>query len=141
MADRTSIAAPDLLRRIRLPVALAIAVGVGAAWYVTWAAADVTMALMAMPMTPAGPAELALFLLVLVVMMVAMMLPAALPMVLAFHGLPRLEGGRATKPADLAATALFVVPYFLIWGAFSVLALLGLMALGGMGPLGGGLVF
>lgn len=132
---------PDVLRRLTLPVALAVALVVAAAWYVTWATADLAMSLM---MVPSGPADLPgvlAFFGILVVMMVAMMLPAAVPMVLTFHGLTRLEAGRPTKPADGAATALFVAPYFLVWGGFSLLALLGVGALGLAGPLTGALAF
>src|SRR2546422_1068168 len=49
--------------------------------------------------------------------------------------------GRATKPADDAATALFIAPYFLVWGAFGVAALLALSALGLMGAMTGPLAF
>ncbi len=125
-------AAPNLLRRLTLPVALAVVAVVTAAWYVTWATSDVVMELMT-PAT-AGSPDLVLFFALIVVMMVAMMLPSALPMVLAYHGITRLEAGRPTKPADLAATAAFAAPYFLIWGAFGIAALLGLMALGILGP-------
>ncbi len=99
------------------------------------------MALMATPMSPGGTADLTLFFVLLVVMMVAMMLPSALPMVLTYHGLTRLEAGRPTKPADLSATGAFTSAYFVVWGAFAVVALLGLMALGLLGPLSGTLAF
>jgi len=62
-------------------------------------------------------------------------------MILAFRGMTRLEGGRPTKPADNLATALFVLPYFLTWGAFGVAALLALMALGLMGSISNVVVF
>jgi len=135
----TTAQGPDLLRQLTVPIALAVAVVAVAAWYVTWSTSDLSMSLLAMPMGLPGAAELALFFAILVVMMVAMMLPAALPMILAFHGLTRLEAGRPTKPADPVATALFVAPYFLVWGAFGLAALLGIAALGLMGPLTGAL--
>src|SRR3989454_12074745 len=53
----------------------------------------------------------------------------------------RLEAGRPTKPADDAATALFIAPYLLVWGAFGVAALLALSALGLMGAMTGPLAF
>lgn len=138
MAGATGSANP--LRSLTWPIAVLVAIVVGAAWYVTWATADFTMAFLAVPMAaPTGPGLAAAFV-VLVVMMVAMMLPSALPMVLAYRGLTRLEGGRPVRPADAIGTALFVLPYFLVWGAFSVVALLGLMGLGLAGPFTGALV-
>src|SRR5205809_442027 len=85
--------------------------------------------------------DLVLFFALLVVMMVAMMLPSALPMILAYRGMTRLEAGRPTKPADDAATSLFIAPYFLVWGAFGVGALLALMASGLLGAVTGPFVF
>src|SRR5438445_13550358 len=85
--------------------------------------------------------DLVLFFALLVVMMVAMMLPSALPMILAFRGMTRLEAGRPTRPADDAATALFITPYFLVWGAFGVGALLTLIASGLLGSIPGQFVF
>jgi predicted metal-binding membrane protein len=133
--------APDLLRRLTAPVAVMVAVAVAVAWYVTWSSTELMMGLMMPGMTAADPISLTVFLVLLIVMMVAMMLPSALPMILAYRGLTRLEGGQPVRPADGVATALFVVPYFLVWGAFSVLALLGLMALGLIGPFTGALAF
>jgi len=127
-----------LLRRVTFPVAVAVAVVVAAAWYATWSSADFLMALM----TPStfAPKEVALFFALLVVMMVAMMLPSALPMILAYRGLTRLEAGRIVKPPDALGTFAFVVPYFLVWGAFGVAALLALIALGTLGPRTGAVV-
>jgi predicted metal-binding membrane protein len=51
------------------------------------------------------------------VMMVGMMVPAAAPVVLLFHAVNRkrrAQGGRAVP------TAVFVLGYLLVWGAFSV---------------------
>src|SRR5438309_88971 len=117
-----------LLRRITIPVAAAVAVIVGAAWYATWTSADFLMALVA-PSTITST-DLALFFALLLVMMVAMMLPSALPMILAYRGLTRLEAGRIVRPADALGTFAFVGAYFLVWGAFGVAALFALMALG-----------
>src|SRR3972149_3064033 len=119
MASEETTSAPQLLRRITPAVAAIVAVLVAAAWYTTWSASDFTMSLLMMG-TPSGPLDLGLFFGLTVVMMVAMMLPAALPMMLAFHGMTRLEAGRPTKPADAFATLLFLAPYFLLWGAFGV---------------------
>jgi len=121
-----------LLRRITIPVAAAVAVVVGAAWYATWTSADFLMALMA-PSTITST-DLALFFALLLVMMVAMMLPSAMPMILAYRGLTRLEAGQIVRPADALGTFAFVGAYFLVWGAFGVAALFALMALGILGP-------
>ena len=128
-----------LLRHLTIPVAAAVALAVGAAWYATWTSADVLMALMAPSLLRST--DLVLFFALLVVMMVAMMLPSALPMILAYRGMTRLEAGRPTKPADDAATSLFIAPYFLVWGAFGVGALLALMASGLLGAVTGPFVF
>ncbi len=122
-----------LLRRVTFPVGVAVAFVVAAAWYATWSSADSLMALIA-PSTVAST-DLALFFALLVVMMVAMMLPSALPMILAYRGLTKLEAGRIVKPADALGTFAFVVPYFLVWGAFGVAALFALMALGLVGSM------
>src|SRR3989442_12316110 len=74
-------------------------------------------------------------------MMVGMMLPSAWPMIVAYRGMTRLEAGRPTKPADDTATALFIAPYFLVWGAFGGAALLALSALGLTGAMTGPLAF
>src|SRR2546422_11345032 len=85
--------------------------------------------------------DLVFFFALLVVMMVAMMLPSALPMIVAYRGMTRLEAGRPTKPADDAATALFIAPYFFVWGGFGVAALLPLSAFGLLGSFTGPLAF
>src|SRR2546425_8798971 len=128
-----------LLRHLTVPVAAAVALAVGAAWYATWTSADVLMALTAPSLFRST--DLVLFFALLVVMMVAMMLPSALPMIVAYRGMTRLEAGRPTKPADDAATALFIAPYFLVWGAFGVSSLLALSALGLMGATTGPFAF
>jgi len=132
---------PNLLRQLTAPVAVTVALAVAAAWYVTWSSTELMMGLMMPEMTASDPTALAAFLVLLTVMMVAMMLPSALPMILAYRGLTRLEDGRPAKPADDVGTVLFVLPYFLVWGAFSVVALLGLMALGLIGPFTSTLAF
>src|SRR2546427_364020 len=112
-----------LLRHLTIPVAVAVALAVGAAWYATWTSADVLMALMAPSLLRST--DLVLFFALLVVMMVAMMLPSALPMILAYRGMTRLEAGRPTKPADDAATSLFILVLF-ISGSMSLLWMGGL---------------
>ncbi|HLB67939.1 MAG TPA: DUF2182 domain-containing protein [Thermoplasmata archaeon] len=137
MAGEVPRGGVDLLRRLTVPLGLFVALVVAVAWYVTWATSDIVMVLMAVPVEPARAVDLALFFVLMVTMMVAMMLPSALPMIVAFHGITRLEGGRPVKAADWPSTGAFVFPYFLVWGGFGVLALLGLMALGLIGPLTG----
>jgi predicted metal-binding membrane protein len=138
LAAEGSVSAPDLPRRVTVPVAVLVAVLVAVAWYVTFSTSTFAMSFL-MTGAPTQPLELALFFGLTTTMMVAMMLPAALPMIVAFHGMTRLEGGRPVKPADTVATAMFVAPYFLVWGAFGVLALVALVALGLMGPMTGAL--
>ena len=135
MRDDVSASGSMLLRRLTIPVAIAVGATVVVAWYVTWASSDVTMMLL-VPAT-VGSTDLALFFSLIVVMMVAMMLPSALPMILAYHGMTRLEAGRPTKRADALATVAFTIPYFAVWGAFGVGTLLALLALGILGPWSG----
>lgn len=132
MEEHVSVRGPDLLRRLTLPVASAVAIVVAIAWYVTWSSAGILM--MATP-SMLGATDLGVFFALIVVMMVAMMLPSALPMILAYRGITRLEDGRPTKSADFAGTLAFVIPYFLVWGLFGVAALLGLAAIGVPGSM------
>ena len=136
-----AVRAANPLRQLTAAVAVSVALAVAAAWYVTWSSTELMRELMMTEITISEPAALAVFLVLLTVMMVAMMLPSALPMILAYRGITRLEEGRPTKPADDMGTLLFVLPYFLVWGAFSVVALLGLVALGLIGPFTGTLAF
>jgi len=131
------MAPPQLLRGLSAPFAGLVAVVVVAAWFVVWATSDMMMALMGVPIFPPRLLDLALFFALLVVMMVAMMLPSALPMMIAFRGLTRLDAGRPVRPADDIASTLFVIPYFLVWGCFAVVALLGLVGLGFVGTMAG----
>jgi len=135
MAERVESQA-SVIRSLSAPVAALVAIVVAAAWYVTWATSDFAMAFVD-PMATPAEVDVAMFFALLVVMMIAMMLPSALPMILAYRGLTRLEAGRPVQPADNLGTALFVAPYFLVWGAFGIAALLGLVALGFIDPMGG----
>src|SRR5437870_8318301 len=128
-----------LLRHLTVSVATAVALAVGAAWYATWTSGDVLMALTAPSLCRST--DLVLFFALLVVMMVAMMWPSALPMIVAYRGMTRLEAGRPTRPADDAATALVIAPYFFVWGGFGVAALLALSAFGLLGSMTGPLAF
>ena len=113
-----------------------MALAVAGAWYVTWASADLTMGVLMAP-TMAAPTDLLLVFLLLTVMMVAMMLPSALPMVLTYHELSRLDHGAPTKPADRVGTTVFASAYFVVWGLFSLVAFFVLSFLGLLGPLAG----
>jgi len=141
MAGHGSRSANDPLHALTLPVAALVLAAVAVSWYVTYTSMDAAMMGLFHPMRgTVDPAGLAAFTGLMIVMMVAMMLPSALPMVLAFHGLTKMEAGQPTKPADLPATLLFVVPYFLVWGSFAALAVIGLLAVGLMGPFDGRLL-
>ncbi len=65
------------------------------------------------------------------IMMVAMMVPAAVPMILLHGALER----RGTPAGALAASALFISGYLLVWGAFSAGATLLQWALQSAGAL------
>lgn len=137
MEAREAPSASDLLRGVTAPMAVLVAIVVGVAWYATWSTTDITMMFIGPSLTSADPTALVLFLALLTVMMVAMMLPSALPMILAFRGLTRLENGVPSKSADDLGTVLFIAPYFLVWGAFGAIALLGLVGIGAMGAMAG----
>lgn len=133
------MALPNTARQLAAPMGLVVTLIVVASWYVTWSTSDSLMALMAMPSAPIGPVQLGLFFALITVMMIAMMLPSTLPMMIAFHSMTRIKSGpvRRGGSVDARPTVAFVAPYFLLWGAFGVVALLGLMTLGLMGPLRG----
>jgi len=72
-----------------------------------------------MPMGRWGAIELALCFAMWFVMMVAMMVPSAAPMLFAFHSLSRSRLGRERTGRRFAA---FLLGYFFVWSAFSLLA-------------------
>ncbi len=121
------------LRMLTIPIGVLVAILVAAGWYATWASSSAAMDFLGAATSLSVVPRIFLAFLLLVVMMVAMMLPSALPMVLAFRGISRLEAGRPIRPPDNTGTALFASAYFLVWGGFSVLALLGLFAVGILG--------
>jgi len=125
-----------VLRKTTWPVAVVVVLAVAASWYVTWASSDLAMGVLMAP-TMASSTDLAFVFLLLVIMMVAMMLPSALPMVLTYHELSRLERGEPTRPADRTGTAVFASAYFVVWGAFSLVAFVALSVLGILGPFTG----
>ncbi len=127
---------PNITRQIVAPVGLAV-VGVTAlAWYVTFLTTDSFASLM-MPAPFLGASELALFFTLMTTMMVAMMLPATLPMILGYRGMLRSSAGVSAGVSANVGTWAFMSSYFLVWGGFGVLALLGLTVLGLMGPMVG----
>src|SRR2546429_962987 len=71
----------------------------------------------------------------------AVFFPAALPVAPASQVSRPGKEGAPRNPADDAATSLFIAPYFLVWGAFGVGALLALMAAGLLGAVTGPFVF
>jgi predicted metal-binding membrane protein len=80
----------------------------------------------AMPFTPRTLTDLLLMLVMWWVMMIGMMTPSATPMILIFD---RINKTRQQRGQPFVATAVFVVGYLGIWGAFSVLATLAQWAL------------
>ncbi len=128
---------PYALGRITPLIGLIVALVIGSAWYVTWVSSDLVSAIMAVPFLALNMTALLVFFSLITVMMVAMMLPSALPMIMTFHGLTRGQASGSTMPGKSTGTIVFASAYFLVWGAFGVLALLGLTELGLMGPMSG----
>jgi len=118
------------------PVGIAVVSVTALAWYVTWLSADSMASLMMMPLTMLGPLEVGVFFTLMTTMMVAMMLPAALPMIIAYR---RMVKGKQEFPSSRgeARTLSFMAPYLLVWGGFGVASLSVLVILGLMGPMSG----
>lgn len=112
----------------------ACAVIVGGAWIVTVESSAGLMDLANRQLAGAAPVDRLLFVTLVGVMMVAMMLPSAIPMLGTYRTVISRETGSAK---GLARTAVFAVPYFLAWTAFTALALVVLTALGATGALSG----
>ena len=109
------------LGRARAVVVVGLVGFAAAAWiylaYVTTQVDDMSSVL-AMPMTSAWtPAQAALMVTMWALMMAAMMLPSAVPMVLAYD---RLDRGSADGRGG--STAVFVAGYVVVWWAFAVAA-------------------
>lgn len=100
-------------------VAMVVTVGASWAWLILVASQMGDMSsVLAMPMTSAwSGVQVALMVLMWVVMMSAMMLPSAMPMVVAYD---RID--RASPPARRGSAAAFVAGYLVLWGAFAVAA-------------------
>jgi len=127
---------PDVLRRDRIIVALALSLLTALAWsYLLWLSADMGMGGMDMDgfrmipsgvglMMPAGAPwramEFVFVFAMWTVMMVGMMTPWSAPMIFMYARV-----GRQTEaPAPLTATVWFGIGYFFAWIAFSLFATL-----------------
>ncbi len=111
----------EALSRARGAVVVGLVGFAAAAWiylgYVANQMGDMASAL-AMPMTSAwSPVQAALMVTMWAVMMAAMMLPSAVPMVLAYD---RMDRGSAEGRGG--STAVFVAGYVVVWWAFAVAA-------------------
>ena len=125
---------PQAARALFL-VAIALVIGASWAWlaYQDWAMAHMDIVDMAMP--SGGPwtrSDVALVLVMWVVMMVAMMLPSALPMLVAFR---RTDAARSGDRHVEQRTALFAVGYLAVWTAFSAVATLAQWVLHAIGQV------
>lgn len=105
--------------RARVAVIAGMVVFSAAAWlylgYVATQMGDMSSVL-AMPMTPAWSlTQAALMVLMWAVMMAAMMLPSAIPMVMAYDRMDRGSTGEGS-----GSTPLFVAGYIAMWAAFAV---------------------
>ncbi len=109
------------LGRARGVVVAGMAVFTAASWaYLAIVAAsmDDMSSVLAMPMTSAwSPTQAALMVVMWAVMMAAMMLPSAVPMVLAYD---RMDRGSAE--GHRGSTALFVAGYVVVWSGFAFAA-------------------
>ncbi len=109
------------LGRAREAVVVGMAGFIVASWAylaVVVASMDDMSSVLAMPMTSAwSPVEAVLMVTMWAVMMAAMMLPSAVPMVLAYD---RMDRGSAEGQGG--STALFVAGYIVVWSGFAVVA-------------------
>ena len=116
----------DIPARERAPILFLSALLLASSWawllYQDWAMRHMDIVDMAMPGAAAwNSVDLLLVFFMWAIMMAAMMLPSALPMILAFAAITRRRRGR---PNALARTALFVFAYLLVWTGFSAVATL-----------------
>jgi predicted metal-binding membrane protein len=110
--------------RAPVPALLALLIVAGWAWllYQDWAMHHMDVVDMAMPGTATwNGTDLLLVFVMWAIMMAAMMLPTALPMILAFAAVTRRRSEHANA---LARTGLFVFAYLLVWTGFSAAATL-----------------
>jgi predicted metal-binding membrane protein len=117
MTNTTTIA----LDRARGAVVVGLVALTAASWaylgFLTTQMGDMSSVL-AMPMTSAwSPTQTLLMVTMWAVMMAAMMLPSAVPMVLAYD---RMDGGSAGRRGG--STAVFVSGYVVVWAAFAAAA-------------------
>lgn len=106
------------VNRARSAVVIAMVAFAAASWaYLLLVARQMgdMSSVLSMPMTSAWtPAQTGLMVMMWAVMMAAMMLPSAIPMVLAYD---RMDG-RSTD-GRVGSTALFIVGYVLVWSTFA----------------------
>lgn len=108
--------------RVALAGAIVVVLAASWAWLVwqDWAMRHMDVVDMAMPSNgPWAWVDVALVFTMWAIMMVAMMLPTALPMLLAFR---RTDAARGTERQAALHTALFAIGYLAIWTAFSAAA-------------------
>jgi predicted metal-binding membrane protein len=108
-----------VLGRARGAVVVGLVALTAASWaylgFLTTQMGDMSSVL-AMPMTSAwSPTQAVLMVTMWAVMMAAMMLPSAVPMVLAYD---RMDGGTAGEERS-GSTAMFVAGYVVVWAAFA----------------------
>jgi predicted metal-binding membrane protein len=114
-----------VLRRDRATALLALAAVAALAWAYVALGASMDMESMLMPATmsdtdrtPWSAGYFGLMVVMWAVMMVAMMLPSAAPVILLFSTIER----RRRHVSPFPAIASFVLGYFAIWAAFSIVA-------------------
>jgi predicted metal-binding membrane protein len=95
-------------------------------WAYLWYLARDPMAMCMVNMNPWSAADLSALFAMWAVMMVGMMVPSALPMILAFAGVNR---SRRAKSLSYVSTSTFVLGYVAAWIGFSIAATLAQEAL------------
>lgn len=128
--ERRNGALQRVIRRDRIFLALALASVVAVAWgYLVLLANGMGEPSTSMAVTQLQAwttARLLLLFIMWVVMMAAMMLPSAAPMILLFNSIARR---REAERRPYAPTAVLVLGYLAVWGAYSALATLAQWAL------------
>ena len=114
------LAFPDLLRRERLVVLLALACVTAIAWRYLFIAQQ-AMDMMPMNTMPdmAMPFDATWVFAMWWVMMIGMMLPSAAPMILTYA---TVQHRKRERDEPYVPTALFVAGYLIVWGGFSLVA-------------------
>ncbi|MFV2000061.1 MAG: DUF2182 domain-containing protein [Acidimicrobiia bacterium] len=113
--------ATAVLGRARGAVVVGLVGFTAASWlYLAFVATQMgdMSSVLSMPMTAAWtPVQAGLMVAMWAVMMAAMMLPSAVPMVLAYDRMDRASSGDGG-----GSTALFITGYIVVWGAFAAVA-------------------